>query len=454
MKICSRGLMCQVIDEIGSIRVCGWAGWYKLGNLRDSSVKELWSNEKAKEFRRSLLDGTYDYCSEENCPWLANGTLDKHMVEIEEIPEYPTEINLAYERKCNYKCTCCCSNNTITLQSDVQKKIEKELEVALPHCVVLSGNGLGEFFASPSIMSLVSKWRPLKPEKAEFHLETNGGLFNEKNFAKISNVGNYKLYASITVMSFEEDAYQYLSGTKASVNAVIENLRFVKKLRDQGIVNYFEIATVVQERNFRTIPQFVERCLNEFGADKVRVRRFLPEKAMDENLEWFFDVRNPLHPYFHEWEKMWKHPILSDPRVFKWTGDKISKRGEIPAKAKYEAMRNLMLIEDVADKLSDKLISLGCSEIALYAIGDVCQALIKVLRSAGKIKIHHIYDRNTTLTEFCGYPIKKPLKELLGVEKLPVLVTLVARHGEMEEYLSYHGYSGMVLGLNKLLMEL
>ena len=61
---------------------------------------------------------------------------------------------------------------------------------------------------------------------------------------------------------------------------IIENLKFVKKLRDEGQINYLEIAMVMQERNFRTVPEFIDRCINEFGADKVRIRRFLPEKAL------------------------------------------------------------------------------------------------------------------------------------------------------------------------------
>ena len=268
--------------------------------------------------------------------------------------------------------------------------------------------------------------------------------FGENDKSSVQIVEIMKNTPNITLLEIAEK----LNRSKRAVEMQ------VKKLREQGIINFLDLGTVMQERNFRTIPQLVERCLNEFGADRVRIRRFLPEKAMDENIEWFFDIRNPLHPYFNEWKKVWEHPILNDPRVFKWTGDKISMRGEIPAKAKYEAMRNLMLIEDVGKKLSDKLISLGCNEIALYAIGDVCQALIKVLESDGRIRISHIYDRNSSLEIFSGYKIQKPNKQLLENEKLPILITLVARDEEMTEYVRYHGYIGKVLSLKQMLSEL
>lgn len=55
-------------------------------------------------------------------------------------------------------------------------------------------------------------------------------------------------------------------------------------------INYSEIATVLQERNFRTLPEWTDRCLNEFETDKVRIHRFLLKKAMDENIECFLTL--------------------------------------------------------------------------------------------------------------------------------------------------------------------
>ena len=164
----------------------------------------------------------------------------------------------------------------------------------------------------------ISEWEPEKIENATFSLESNGSLFTPENWEKVKNLANANLTVVVTVHSFEEAAYQYLSGTNLKIDQIINNLKFIKQLRDEGKVNTFVIATVVQERNFRTLPQFLDRCLNEFGADRITVRRFLPERAMDENIEWFFDVRNPLYPYRHEYLKMMKAPILKDPRVFVW----------------------------------------------------------------------------------------------------------------------------------------
>lgn len=450
MKICKQALYVQIIDGIGTVRACGWAGYYLLGNLRDQTMAEVYNSEAAKRFRQTLIDGTYDYCNEENCPYMANNILDSMLIDIDEIPEYPEKISLAYDRRCNYSCTCCISKCNDKPDEKLQEKIEQEVRAALPYVKCFSANGLGEFFVSDSMLKLVSEWKPEQIENAEFALETNGSLFTRENWEKIKNIGKAKLSVTATVHSFDNAAYQYLSGTKYPVDRVIENLKFMKELREAGEINHLEIAMVMQERNFRTLPEWIDRCLNEIGADKVRVRRFLPEKAMDENIEWFFDIRNPLHPYHQEYLEVMKHPIFKDPRVFIWTGDHLSNRGELPAKANYEVMRTLFLTDDIGKKLSDELIARGHSRIALYATTDVGKALMKVLKGQDVI-VDCIFDRNTTLTQWEGLEVKKPTNENLKKLELPLLVTLVPRHGEMEEFLRNHGYEGEILSLKELL---
>lgn len=450
MKICRQALYVQIIDGIGTVRACGWAGYYLLGNLRDNTMSEVYNSEAAKRFRQTLIEGTYDYCNEENCPYMANNILESQLVEIEKIPEYPEIVSLAYDRRCNYHCTCCISRCDDKMDPVVQEKVEREIRAALPYVKTFSANGLGGFFVSDSMMELVSEWKPEEIEGAKFELETNGSLLNEKNWKKVENIGGADLSVTLTIHSFEEAAYQYLSGTKMKISQMEENLRFVKKLREEGKINFLEIAMVMQERNFRTLPDFIDRCLNEFGADKVRVRRFLPEKAMDENIEWFFDIRNPLHPYHQEYLEVMKHPVFNDPRVFKWTGEHLSNRGELPAKANYKVLKDLFLTENVGEKLSDYFLSQGYRRIILYAITDIAKAIVKVLQNQ-PVKIEYIYDRNTCLGEWEGLEVRKPLYKDLKKTKGPLLVTLVPRHGEMEGFLRHQGYEGKILCLEQIL---
>lgn len=453
MKICERALYAQVMDGNGTVRPCAWAGFYTLGNLRENTLAEVFHSEAAQRFRQTLIDQTYDFCNSEECPYMANHELEKHMIELDEFPEYPQELSLAYDNRCNYHCTCCVARQDVEIDAEIEKKIEQEIRKALPNIKCCNANGQGEFFVSSSIMKLLSEWEPQKIKDATFSLESNGSLFTPKNWEKVQNLGNANLNVVITVHSFDEVAYQYLSGTNLKIEQIIENLRFIKKLRKEGVVNSFVITTVMQERNFRTLPQFIERCFREFEVDQVRIRRFLPERAMDENIEWFFDIRNPIHPYHQEFLDVMKHPIFKDSRVFIWTGDNLSTRGELPAKANYGVLKKLFFIENIGEKLSNYLKFLGYDQIILYALSDIAKALIKVL-SGQSIRISYIYDRNTKLEEWNGLEVKKPLNMNLLKTKEPIMVTLIARHKEMEEFLRCHEYTGDILCLKQILEKI
>ena len=236
MKVCQRGLeSAWIVGAEGEVCVCSWTG-YTLGNLQEHTMEELWNSEKL--------------------------------------------ISLSYEEQCNYTCGCCRKEPYRPRKDEKMKieKIENEINKLVDHLNHISANGAGELFCSGSAMKFLSNINTDRPIKIT--LESNGSLFTPQNWEKISNLGKYDLGVYITVHSFCEETYRFLSGTDMPVSTVIENLHFIQKLRDQGIVNFFEIATVVCERNFREMPGFVDRCLKEFNPDSIRMRSFLPNGFM------------------------------------------------------------------------------------------------------------------------------------------------------------------------------
>lgn len=68
-----------------------------------------------------------------------------------------------------------------------------------------------------------------------------------------------------------------------------------------------------------------------------------------------------------------------------------------------------------------------------------------------KVKIAYIHDRNSELAKWNGYSVKKPIHANLAEEELLILMTLVVRHDEMEEYLRHQGFSGKILCLDEIL---
>ncbi len=236
MKTCKRLVdFIQLINAEGDVRVCSWNRDNIIGNLHESDMISILNGDKAKFLRMQIAEGDYSNCPTDNCPYLSNNNIDEVLTDYpENVVTYPNTLYLAYEGNCNYACTCCTSyqhmadtrcHNYEILYDSLEEKIRK----ILPHVKHLGANGRGELFASPRIMKLLSEWKPIAPlEEISAEIETNGSMFNERNWKKIENLGQYNLEVSITIMSFDEMTYRYLSGTKLRIENLLENLKYVK----------------------------------------------------------------------------------------------------------------------------------------------------------------------------------------------------------------------------------
>ena len=294
MRLCERAVhFVQVMNEDGAVRLCSWLkDGGVIGYLTQNSLEEIYRSDEARLIQEMHVRGDHSNCNPNQCPYVANNTVDTVSISIDKFPRFPEALYLAYENVCNYRCVMCgipdcMAKADAKALEDKYTKIDRELEKALPYVKHISANGLGELFVSKHTLRLLSKWKPLaEPNEVSVMLETNGSLFDEAHFSQIANLGKYKLSVAITVLSFEEEIYQELSGTRQSIDQLIENLRYVRSLREKGIIDHLELATVYQDKNYRQLPEFARRCIEEFGADSVRLRPFDPwgEAGMKESL--------------------------------------------------------------------------------------------------------------------------------------------------------------------------
>lgn len=453
MKVCKMGLESVWINRAdGEVRMCGWTD-YNIGKLTDSSMEELWHGEKAEEFRRTMLDGSYRYCSNK-CPYCANGTKGSLMVEYA-VPEYPQYCSLSYEESCNYVCKFCRSEKYIPLkdEKDKIKNVEKEIEKFIGSIKVLCSNGVGELFCSPSIIRTLSNVQYREDLKIE--LESNGSLFNEKNWEKISNLGKHNLTVYITVHSFHEDTYRFLSGTTLSVSNVINNLRFIKSLREKEVINHFELATVVCERNFREMPEYVKFALEEFNPDKIRLRFFEPYGVRNRAIEWFYDIRNPYHPYYEEFVKVMENPVLDNPKVWKWQGETLSDLKEHPyfdEQKKVKLLSNLMIMENIGEKIAEYLKEHQIGKFTLYGNGYVGQAFVSLLEQ-NRIRFGNILDSYAEDGScFKEHMVVSPCKE--NIKEYDMIIITSAAYEEIKKTLLEMKYEGKVISLNDLVRDL
>lgn len=450
-KVCKHGLNdIWINDADGSVRICGWSNYF-IGKLTQNSLEEIWNGELANEFRESMLDGSYRYCNSSKCPYCANGHLDDMLVEYE-VPEWPGMCNLSYQAQCNYVCKFCREKQYVSCECEAEKykKIENEVKKMIPHLKTLFTNGAGEFFCSASIMNLINTVE--LPSNLKIGIETNGSLFNEDNWNRIKKVGDHELEVMVTIHSFNEDTYRYLSGTTLSVNRVKENLKFISSLRKQEIINKFEIATVVCERNFREMPEFVKQCLQEYDMDTIRLRFFEPYSTMDLVTEWFYDVRNEYHPYHSEFVEVMKDPIFMNPKVWKWQGETKSLQAENPyvlEKRRGEALAELIVRERIGDALKKYFKQHSIKKLALYGAAKVGEAYCKILKGYG-IPVDVIFDTYASeeVSDLCK--VMAPNEKMVQEYDL-ILITVNVFESQIVDTLHRLSYKGRVMTVSHLL---
>lgn len=379
MKYCSRPFDYVYLDHFnGDVWICQWMEQnekYIIGNLLEEDFDKIWHGEKAEQVRNIFREGNFQHCRIEACPWLQN----KDLPDIVDKNEYneksktksrPQIINLAYDFVCNQYCETC-RNKVFTPPKDYKEKMEKIRERITPYINTakeITASGHGDPFASPYMMDLLSGLRPENPDFSIL-LETNGVFFDEEHWDRIKHLGNYNLKIVLTSNSFNEFTYKHIS-RGGNYKKLMHNLEFIKTLREQNLVNEYVSSFVIQDRNFREMPSFIDRSLNEFGFDSVVLKPVYQWGTMPDEVFWFKDVLNPMHPYHKEYLEILEHPILKDKRVYNFGGDMMHPAREYPAKCACEGKKvssaknalahiatSIIPVKSARKKLRDKILN-------------------------------------------------------------------------------------------------
>lgn len=347
MRTCRKCFEWLYVFVNGDVRCCPW-NYKVVGNLKQNTIEEIWKGENMEEIRRAFMNGELRYCNEQYCPDCINEvaalTISKNEMKekYDNLPDMPLTLNLAYDERCNHACPSCRHE---FLKPDKKylkglKTITCNIEPYLYQVQTISANGIGDLFVSHEMLNMLSRFRPQRDD-FKIHLETNGVLF-KKNWAKLKHFGDYHFTLSVTPNSYDRETYKYLAGID-DLDRFEESLRFITKLKHQGKINKLRIIMVIQDSNFRQIPQFVRKSLEVYDADEVILRPIFGWFGLQEDDLLYKNVLNPCHPYNKEYEEIIKDPILCDPRVFNWAFDVPQEKVEFPTlsmKREYERILN------------------------------------------------------------------------------------------------------------------
>ena len=395
MKFCHRPFTFMYLGPRGEIWPCPWMH-YVIGNIYEQDAHEIWRGEAAQAARESILNGSYAYCRKMSCPFLERGDLpevsQENMERVGVAEEMPQTVSFCNDYTCNIACTNCRTElycPTAKEREQINGVLEKMLPVA-QKAQTVTMNGRGEFLANQSFIRFLER---LKPEREDFSLvlESNGILFDEKNWERFSHLSGYHISVTVTVNSLRREVYRYLSGGFDRLDRVLSNLRFLSGLRREGKINYLSVATVVQESNFWEVPEMIRvfSGSERFAIDQIIMRPIYSWWGMARETYWFKNILNPRHPYHKEYLRILDDDCWKEPKVYDWGCHNLRESREHPL-VQEKMMSNLLLgLYDgndgvtAADRVRERLNLLGVRNLGLYGESEHFDRILRLLRDAG-----------------------------------------------------------------------
>ncbi len=408
MKFCNRPFADVYLAPNGEVWPCSWMH-YPIGNLYTQDLDEIWNSEEAKRTRESILDGSFAYCRKTSCPFLERGELeDLSVEEIEElsiVPKNPKQIFIANDKICNIACTTC-RTSLFCPDKEYKNKIDNVLQNLLPYINksnYVNINGNGEFLANNSFIQLLNK---IEPQNNDFKIgfQTNGILFDEKHWKQFEHLENYNVRITVTLNSLRKEIYRYLSGGFDKLDLVIENLKFLSKLRKENKINELQVCMVVQECNYQEIPSYIKKLTenDDFSIDKITLRPVYKWFGMEEETYWFKNILNPLHPYHKEYCKILKDECWNNPKVYDWGCHNIREAKPHPFAQEKEYNKLLISIYENDLSLSPKeylnrrIKDLGISKLGFFGSNQVSEKILNWLRETDSKPVYELTWFNTS----------------------------------------------------------
>ncbi|MDX6404219.1 MAG: hypothetical protein QOH70_1674 [Blastocatellia bacterium] len=316
----------------GDAFACCCPAWvpFAVGNVLDApSAEAVWNSDVAAEIRRSVHDGDFSYCSRTLCSYIAAQKLplkteitdpllrryiDERSVVLDEVPQM---VELNHDPTCNLACPSC-RTEIITAKAEEQDLYsESARRVILPLLRKVNGHsyisGGGEAFASKHYRSILAALNRAEYPDLYLHLITNGQLTTAERWRQFPNLLEMIGVLSVSIDAARGETYERLR-RPAKWPILMRNLELIAEMRRSGSIPHFQINFVVQEENYREIPEFIELG-TRLGVDSIWLQRVTNYGAYAEGAFAKADVTSPTHAKHPELLDILRSPVMNHPAI-------------------------------------------------------------------------------------------------------------------------------------------
>ena len=317
-------------DHVG---LCGCMQWLptSIGSIFDNDLDSLLSNNIAQDIRKSIIDGTYEFCDAEKCGLIREGNLNDYETlppevkwAIEDPTRYkkPFHIVLSIDETCNLTCPSCRHNvlkndDEVTEKNISTSKILSNNLLGVPtdHRIELTLDTLGDVFASPMQLNFLNSINIQDFPNLEIDLITNG-LLAKRRWDRMGDAQHRVSRVTVSYDSPNPNTYERLR-RGGKFTDLIENLIFLKEKKQENGMQ-FKVRMVVQKENYQQMLDFYEFS-QQFDVDEVQFQRIVNwgTFSLDEFNE--VDVFNPKSDNYDQAIEEFKR-VANLPNTVFWHG--------------------------------------------------------------------------------------------------------------------------------------
>lgn len=247
-----------------------------LDNMLEKDAWELWHSNLHKILCLSTENRTYSFCDKSMCPLFVAKTVQEERTLAQKygkMSDRPEVLAVGYDSTCNLSCETCRRKVYIAQGEELEKlslitqKIQSEY---LPNCKFMILAGDGEVFASRTYQDIYEDGHC---NPAFIRILSNGTLFTKDRWDNFITGKTGKIMLTVSIDAATKDTYEKIRHN-GNFEQLQKNMCFAAQLRKEGKLSYFRLNFVVQQKNYKEMPAFVEWG-EALGVDEIFFTKIL-----------------------------------------------------------------------------------------------------------------------------------------------------------------------------------
>jgi len=272
------------VHQAGEVLMC-CAHWLPtaLGNVFQDTTNDILNSDTARAIRRSVVDGSFKYCSHADCEWMVNDKLPRKVDYVGKdyvdndyhVPAAVLEnafsgisfdidnvsfMTFCLDRTCNLTCPSCRADLIMIKGAERDRLYEATERAVLP---MLRGakraliNSAGEAFVSRPSRRLMEGLAEPGYESVVVDIITNGTVCTKEEWDKFSHLYGRIHFVRVSMDAATKETFEKLR-RGAHFETVVNNLRNIYQMVRDGRVFNFTMSFTYQRDNVHEMQRFVE----------------------------------------------------------------------------------------------------------------------------------------------------------------------------------------------------